>query len=179
MSESFSLSTADYKLLERAAIARFQRHVGRLNIVFFAQVFAWMFITLAVFAFFKIYQRTPDDASPYGAILLFAVLGFLFACAKPLVGHWLYDRYIASSNQSFTSKQTVWFEGGSLMIESSNWKASVPASAIIDHSQDGRNHYLFLTGVQAITIPNRVASALGADFTAFIAARPSEAQLQR
>jgi hypothetical protein len=175
MPESFSLSSADYKFLERAAIARFQRHVGRLNIVFFAQVFAWMFITMAVVAFFKLYQHTPDDARPYGVIVLFAVLGFLLACAKPLAGHWLYGKYIASSNQSFTSKQTVWFEGGSLMIESASGKASVPASAIIDHSQDARNHYLFLTGVQAITIPKAVATALGADFTAFIAASASEA----
>ncbi len=175
MSESFSLSTADYKLLERAAIERFQRHISRLNIAFLTQVFAWMFITIAVFTFFKLYQRTPEDAHPYGVILLFAVLGFLFACVRPLAGHWLYEKYITSANDAFTSKQTIWFEQGSLMIESSTGRSCIPASAIIDHSQDERNHYLFLTGVQAITIPQAVAGALGAEFTAFIAARASEA----
>jgi hypothetical protein len=175
MPESFSLSTKDYKLLERAAIARFQRHISRLNVAFFAQVFAWMFITLAVFTFFELYQRAPDDAHPYGVILLFAVLGFLFAIVRPVAGQWLYAKYIASANDAFTCKQTVWFDNGVLIIESSLGRSCVPASAVIDHSLDEQNHYLFLFGVQAITIPKPVASALGAEFTAYIEARASEA----
>src|SRR3990167_5225227 len=107
MSESFSLSKTDYKLLERAAIARFQRHISRLNIAFFAQVFAWMFITLAAFTFFKLYQSAPDDARPYGVILLFAVLGFLFASVRPVAGQWLYGKHIAPANDAFTSQQNL------------------------------------------------------------------------
>jgi hypothetical protein len=168
MPESFSLSTVDYKSLEHAATARFQRHVGYLNVVVFAQFLAWMFISTAVFTFFKLYQRMPEDARPYGVILLFAVLGFLLACMKPIAKHWLYGKYIASFNQSFMATQTVWLEDGLLMIQSPHGKASVPASAIIDHSQDERNHYLFLTGIQAIIIPKRVAASLGSEFTAYI-----------
>ena len=175
MPESFSLTKADYKLLERAAVARFQRHISRLNIAFFAQVLAWMFITLAVFTFFKLYERAPDSARPYGIILFFAVLGFLFACIRPVAGNWLYGKYIASANNAFTSEQTVWFDRGSLTIESSTGRSWVPASAIIDHSEDERNHYLFLTGVQAITIPKAVATALGKEFTAYMAAHTGEA----
>jgi hypothetical protein len=175
MPESFSLSGADYKLFERATVARFQRHTSRLNIAMFAQILAWMFVTLAVFTFFKLYDRAPDVAGAYGIILLFAVLGFLFACIRPVAGHWLYGKYIASTNDAFTSEQTVWFEQGSLMIESSTGQSRIPASAIIDHSEDERNHYLFLTGVQAITIPKIVGAALGNEFTAYMATRASEA----
>jgi hypothetical protein len=171
MPESFSLSPTDYKLLERAAIARFQRNIGRLNVAFFAQVLAWMFITLAVMTFFKLYERAPDAARPYGVILTLAVLGFVLASIRPLVGQWLYGKYVASSNDAFTSKQSVGFQDGSLVLESATVRSFVLPSAIIDYLEDERNHYLFLTGVQAITIPKAVATALGAEFTTYLAAR--------
>lgn len=175
MTVKFSLAVTDYKFLERAVAARFEREHGRLNAAFFAQVFAWMFITLAVFTFFKQWERSPDAARGYGVIVLFAVLGFLFASARGLAGQWLYRRYVSASNGAFTAEQSVALQAGSLILDSATGKAVVHRAAIIDHSEDERNHYLFLTGVQAITIPKTVATALGAEFTAFLAGGANEA----
>ena len=170
MSVKFSLVPSDYKLLERAVAARFEREHGRLHVAFFAQVFAWMFATLAVFTFFKQWERSPDVARGYGVIVLFGVLGFLFASARGLAGQWLYRRYVAASNKTFTAEQAIQIQDSSLVLTSATSSAVVRRAAIIDHSEDARNYYLFLTGVQAITIPKTAAAALGAEFSAFLAA---------
>jgi hypothetical protein len=175
MAVNFSLAASDYKLLERAVAARFEREHGRLNVAFFAQVFAWMFITLAVFTFVKQWERSPEAGRTYGVMLLFAVLGFLFASARALAGQWLYRRYELASNHAFTEEQSVDLQGGSLVLDSATAKAVVHRAAIIDRSEDERNHYLFITGVQAITIPKTAAAALGAEFSAFLAGRVDEA----
>jgi hypothetical protein len=175
MPVTFSLTASDCKLLERAVLARFQREQGRFNSAWFAQVFAWMFITLAVMTFFKQWQRAPDVAQAFGAVVLLAVVGFLFASLRPLAGQWLCHRYIAAWNHSFTKEQSIDIHNGVLVLDSETAKSAVPSSAIIDHTEDERNHYLFITGVQAITIPKAVGAALGSDFTAFLAAVPSEA----
>lgn len=175
MAVNFSLLASDYKLLERAVAARFERKHGRFNVAFFAQVFAWMFITLAVFTFFNQWERSPEVARTCDVILLFAVLGFLFASARALAGQWLYRRYVLASNHAFTEQQSADLRGGSLVLESKSAKAVVHRAAIIDCSEDERNHYLFLTGVQAITIPKTVAAALGTEFSKFLAGRADEA----
>lgn len=175
MRATFSLSKADYKLLERAVLARFQREHGRFNAVWFTQVFAWMFTTLAVFTFLKLWQRVPEMAQPFGVVVLFAVVGFIFASLRPVAGQWLYQKYVADWNRSFTAEQSVEVQNGSLVLHTETGTSSVQGSAIIDHTEDAQNHYLFITGVQAITVPKAAAAHLGADFTAFLAAVPSEA----
>ena len=175
MPVTFSLDSADYKRLERAVTVRFLRKHGRFNIAFFAQVFAWMFITIAAMTFYKQWEQSPEVAQGYGVVLLFAVLGFLFASARPLAGLWLYRKYVAASNESFAGEQSVDIVGRTLVLNSSTGMSTVPRSAIIDHSEDELNHYLFVTGVQAITIPKTAAAALGPVFLAFLAAPPGEA----
>jgi hypothetical protein len=173
MPAAFSLDATDYKLLERAVTTRFQKTHGRLNAVFFVQMFAWMFITLAVSTYFKYSERVP--ASGYGVVLLFAVLGFLFANLRAPAGLWLYRRYALSSNEAFMAKQSVDLQNGSLILESFAGKSVVPRSAIIDHAEDDRNHYLFLSGVHAIVIPKASAALLGSDFSAFLKVHSGEA----
>lgn len=175
MPVSFSLDATDFKLLERAVVARFERNHGRMNLAFFAQVLAWMFIALAAFTFFKQWERTPDVARGYGVILFFAVVGFLFACVRPLAGQWLYQKYVSAANSAFTEKQSVDLQDGSLVLESASARSVVRRTAIIDCSEDDRNHYLFLTGVQAIAIPKATAATLGAEFSAFLAGCAHEA----
>jgi uncharacterized membrane protein (DUF485 family) len=175
MPVTFSLTASDYKLLERAVLARFQRKQGRFNSAWFAQMFAWMFVTLALITFFKQWQRAPEEAQAFGAVVLFAVVGFLFASLRPLAGQWLYNRYVAAWDHSFTKEQSIDLQNGLLILESATAKSAVPSFAIIDHTEDERNHYLFITGVQAITIPKVVGAALGTDFTAFLAEVPNEA----
>ena len=175
MPATFSLTASDYKSLERAVLARFQRQQGRLNVAWFSQVFAWMFVTLAVVTFFNVRQRTPELSEAFGMILVFAVLGFLFASVRPWAGQWLYKKYVAASDFSFTAPQSVDVQNGMLVLDSATGSSTVPRSAIIDHSEDQRNYYLFITGVQAITIPKSAAAALGTNFTDYLAARPSEA----
>lgn len=179
MQASFTLSAKDHELLERAVAARFQRKNGRLNAAFFAQMFAWMFITLAVMTFFKQWERAPETASPYGFIVLSAGLAFLLASAYPLLSRRLYMRYLKSENSVFMSEQTVEVDGESLLIHSRGGKAWVPRSAIIDHLDDERNNYLFISGIQAIVIPNSAAVALGADFSAFVAPDSDRATVDR
>lgn len=182
MAVKFFLAVTDNKLLERALAARFEREHGRFNAAFLVQVFAWMFMTLAVFTFFKQWQRSPDAARGYGVVVLFAVLGFLLSSARGLVGQWLYRRYVSTSNGAFVAEQSVDLQSGSLILNSATGKSVVHREAIIDHSEDQRNHYLFLTGVQAIVIPKTVAAALGTEFSAFLAGAatpPHAGQLQR
>jgi hypothetical protein len=102
------------------------------------------------------------------------VLGFLLASVRPLAGQWLYQRYVSASNEAFTAKQSVDLQDGSLVLDSTTGRSIVPRSAIIDCSDDERNHYLFITGVQAITIPKATAAALGTDFPDFLARRENE-----
>ena len=173
MPQTFSLDRTDEKLLERVVAARFHRKVGRLNVSMIVQYFAWFFIGLAVMTFFKQWERTPQFARPYGMMLLFAVIGFLFAVIRPYVEQWLCRRHVAGANDAFTEKQSVWFQDGSLVLESLAGRSFVPPSAIIDYSIDERNHYLFLTGAQAIVIPRTVAVALGTDFTEYLGVRDS------
>jgi hypothetical protein len=174
MSSNFSLDAIDYKRLERAVAARFLKVQGRFNVAFLAQVFGWMFVSLAVMTFFKQWERTPDVARTYGVILLFAVLGFLLASIRPWAGQWLYRRYVAASNEAFTANQFVDIQDGSLILNSTAGSSVVPRSAIIDYLEDDRNHYLFVSGVQAIIIPKATATTLGADFRAFLARRADE-----
>jgi hypothetical protein len=171
----FSLRKADYRLLELAILRRFQRVHGWLNVSWFMQVFAWMFITLAVFTFYKLWQRSPDTMQPFGTILLFAATGFLFASFRPLAAQWVYHRYVAASDPSFTAEQSIDIESGALVLQSSAGRSVVPRTAIIDHSADDRNYYLFVTGVQAITVPRSAAHELGTAFTDFLSARAGEA----
>lgn len=169
MRATFSLTSQDYKRLERAIANRLQRSCGRLNLPFFSQVFAWMFITLAVTAFYKQWQRTPAEATPYVAIVVFAVLGFVFAAVRPLAAQRLYWKFVLESNASLTSKQSIEITGNIIVTQSPVARSEIPRSSIIDHSEDGHNHYLFLTGVQALIIPKHAAASIGSAFNEFLA----------
>lgn len=86
MAVTFSLAPDDYHLAERAVAARFEREQGRLNVAFLAQVLAWMFISLAVFTFFKQWERTPDTARGYGVIRREAIM----ECVEDERNHYLF-----------------------------------------------------------------------------------------
>jgi uncharacterized membrane protein (DUF485 family) len=174
MRATFSLSNQDYKRLEQAIARRLQHARGRLHLPFFVQVLAWMFITLAVMTYYKQWERTPAEAAPYGVILLFAVLSFVFATVLPLAARRLYWKYLFASNASFTVTQSVEIVGTWIVTESPVARSQITRSAVIDHSEDGHNHYLFVTGVQAIIIPKQAAASLGSAFTEFLALPRSE-----
>lgn len=174
MRATFSLTSQDYKRLERAIANRLQRSCGRLNLAFLAQVFAWMFITLAVMAFYKQWQQTPDEAAPYVAIIAFSVLGFIFVAVRPLAAQRLYWQYMLESNASFTSEQSIEITGNIIVTQSPVARSEIPRSSIIDRSEDSHNHYLFLTGVQAIIVPKRAVASIESAFNEFVALPRSE-----
>jgi hypothetical protein len=169
----FSLDATDYNLLERAVIARFEKAHGRLNVAFFAQVFAWMFMSLAIFSFLKVHHFGTQRA--FGWILSFAAIGFMFSAIRPTIGQWLYRKYVLNTNAAFFAQQSVAVEAGSLVLESASGKSIIPRPAIIDQSQDERNHYLFITGTHAVAIPKVSAATLGPDFAAYLEACRGEA----
>ncbi|WOB06931.1 hypothetical protein [Piscinibacter gummiphilus] len=175
MPATFSLDATDYNLLERAVIARFARSHGRLNATFFAQVLAWMFMSLAIFSFLRLSENQFGLQRAFGWILSFAAIGFLFSVVRPTIGQWLYKRYVLNASAAFFAQQSVAIEAGSLVLQSASGKSIIPQSAIIDQSQDERNHYLFITGTHAVVIPEVSAAALGTDFAAYLAACRGEA----
>ena len=175
MPVTFSLEATDYARTERAVINRLQRKSGRFTLGWFTQVFAWMFISLAIFSFYKLWQRDPNALEPFVYILLFAVLGFLLAVLQPIAVHRTYNRYVAESNNIFSEPQHVAIEDRLLAFESSTGKSMFPPAAVIDHSEDDRNIYLFLSANHAVPVPKAVVDKLGESFNPFMAGRKNEA----
>lgn len=176
MPVAFTLNAADYKLLQRSGAARFHRTYGRLHVAFIVQVLAWMFMTMAAMSFYQLWQQDPQSAQTSGVLAGCALLAFLFAAVQPVAGNWVYQRYVAASNASFSVSQTVEVRSTELLLNSSVANSVVPRTSILDLSEDSQNYYLFLSAVQAIVIPKDAAKSLGPDFAQFLAALPSEAQ---
>ncbi len=175
MPVAFTLNATDYKLLERAVAARFHRTHGRLHVAFIVQVLAWMFMTMAAMSFYKLWLQDPQPAQPYGVLAGFALLAFLLVAVRSFAANWVYQRYVAASNASFSVSQTVEVRSTELLLNSSVANSVVPRTSILDYSEDDQNYYLFLSGVQAIVIPKDAAQSLGPGFAQFLAALRSEA----
>ena len=175
MRSTFSLTPEDFRRLDRAICARFQRDHGRLNLPYFAHVFAWMFISLALFSYYKQWQHEPSDAAPYGALLLFAAIAFFLVSVRPLLVQRLCWKYFLGSIGNFTQQQSAEITGNRLSLHSAVSQSSFPRAAIIDHTEDDKNHYLFLTGVQAIIIPKTSEPGFASELASFLSAPLSEA----
>jgi hypothetical protein len=175
MRATYSLTPEDFKRLDKAITARFQRKHGRFTLPYFAQVFAWMFISLAGFSYYKQWQREPVDAAPYGTLLLFAAVAFCLLSIRPLLIQRLYWKYFLSSVGHFTREQSAEITDNRLWLHSAVSQSSFPRAAIIDHAEDDKNRYLFLTGVQAIIIPKMSDPAFERDLSSFLSKPLSEA----
>lgn len=175
MRATYSLTPEDFRRLDRAISARFQREHGRLNLPYFAQVFAWMFISLAIFSYYKQWQREPTDAAPYGALLLFAAIAFVLVSVRPLLIQRLYWKYFLGSVGHFTQEQSAEITGDRLLLHSAVSQSSFPRAAIIDHTEDDKNHYLFLTGIQAVIIPKLSDPGFASELASFLSTPLSDA----
>ncbi len=175
MRATYSLAPEDFKRLDRAIAARFQREHGRFTLPYFAQVFAWMFISLAGFSYYKQWQREPFDAAPYGTLLLFAAIAFALVSIRPLLIQRLYWKYFLGSVGQFTQQQSAEIRENRLWLHSAVSQSSFPRNAIIDHAEDDKNRYLFLTGAQAIIIPKMADPVFEGELSAFLSRPFSEA----
>jgi hypothetical protein len=169
MQTTFSLRKEDHARLQCAVSARLERIHGRLHLPFFMQTIAWMFVAMGMMTFYSQWQREPIEATKYGVIVAFAVLGFLLSNFRPLTVHRLYQKYFFDSSPSFTMEQSVEFRGSMLVLESAAFRSEVLRAAVMDHTEDAHNHYLFISGVQAIILPKHVVVRLGNDLNDFLA----------
>ena len=169
MPATFSLDDMDRKLLERAMAKRFRKIYGSLASSFLRSC-AFMFMGISVFAYYKQWEKAPEITQSSRMIFIFSIIGFFFAVIHPMVWRWFYRKHVRKNSiKLFTAQRTISFHDATLILSTSYVSSVIQRSVFIDHTEDKRNHYLFVTDAEAIIIPKSTATALGAEFSEFMA----------
>jgi hypothetical protein len=164
MPASFQLSPEDFRLFQRAAGTRFARQHGRFGAPFLLNAFGWFCVAMAATAFFRLWEKTPYAARPFGVLIALMFVGFLAAIAMPHAAERRFMRHALSPRGSFLAPQTVRVSEEGLFFTSGASRSEVPWSTVLGRVEDGSNHYLFLDGMHAIIIPKAAVEALGPVF---------------
>ncbi len=175
MRATFSLSPDDFKLLERAIAKRMHRQYGLFTLPYLLNVVAWMFVGICVSTYAKDWNENRAPFEPYGVLLLLALLAFVIATVRPFAIHRLYWRYLLSSTSRLTEPQSVELAGESLRVETSTSVSEYSRHIFIDHTEDKNNHYLYITGVQALIIPKSAAPSMDEAVRTFMRAEKTDA----
>lgn len=159
MPQTFTLSRSDFR--------SFQKEVGKLirkrlprGSGFLLQVVVWLFIGLAVSAYFRLYENASEYRRPLALVggLLTAAVG-AFVLGQALSAR-LVQRHLLLENGSLLSPQTIAVDDEGLALSTSNGLGSSKFAwgAFIGRTEDARNFYLFLDSSYALIIPKSVVA---------------------
>jgi len=161
----FSLTKEDFARLQRVVGKRVRSHAGLLTAPFFAQMFAWMFATLPLFAALRMWKQGGAGTSSTLYLLGSLVLAFLLAAiVVPWASQRLMAQYALSDRGTFYAKQRISLYGEGLEVVAAHTEARVRWSGIIGWEVDDMNYYLFVDALQALIVPRPLAKELGSDF---------------